>query len=77
MDPKFSEYHIFFSNVLPSELLNQLADADDHEVVRQVQEYYADYVAINEDLFTLNQRSSLRLSTDHRDAARSECAPQA
>ncbi|KAJ8614424.1 hypothetical protein CTAYLR_000753 [Chrysophaeum taylorii] len=70
--PRFSEYHIFFSNVVPSEMLQQLADADEEEVVRQVQEYYADYVAVNEDLFTINQRCSLRLSTDHRDAARAE-----
>mmetsp|Transcript_7831 Transcript_7831/g.23984 ORF Transcript_7831/g.23984 Transcript_7831/m.23984 type:complete len:557 (-) Transcript_7831:420-2090(-) len=68
--PKFSEYHVFFSNVLPGEMLNALADADEDEVVRQVQEYYADYVAVNEDLFTLNLRCSLRLSTDQRDAAR-------
>lgn len=71
-NPKFSEYHIFFSNIVPQEMLNQLAEADDFESVRQVQEYYADYVAVNEDLFTLNIRGSLRLSTDHHSGARTE-----
>mmetsp|Transcript_24944 Transcript_24944/g.77018 ORF Transcript_24944/g.77018 Transcript_24944/m.77018 type:complete len:576 (-) Transcript_24944:354-2081(-) len=61
-DPKFAEYHLYFSNVVPRDFLHQLADADDSEVVRQVQEFYADYVAVNEDLFTMNQRGSLRLS---------------
>ena len=70
--PKFSEYHLYFSNVVPQDYLHQLADADDQEVVRQVQEFYADYVAVNEDLFTINQRASLRLSTDERDAGRAD-----
>jgi vacuolar protein sorting-associated protein 45 len=31
-----------------------LAEADDHEVVRAVQEYFADYLVINPDLMSLN-----------------------
>ncbi|CAM9456595.1 unnamed protein product, partial [Heterosigma akashiwo] len=58
----YLEYHLFFSNVVPQDLLQQLAEADEHEVVRQVvQEYYADFVAVNEDLVTLNQRHTLTL----------------
>jgi vacuolar protein sorting-associated protein 45 len=34
--------------------LERLAEADDHEVVRVVQEYFADYMVINPDLFSLN-----------------------
>ena len=34
--------------------LERLAEADDHEVVKSVQEYFADYVVINPDLFVLN-----------------------
>lgn len=30
-----------------------MAEADDHEVVKTVQEFYADYLAITKDLFTL------------------------
>ena len=65
---KFSEYHVFFSNVVPGDALKALAEADENEVVRQVQEYYADFVPVNAELFSLNQRQSLRLSTELRDA---------
>ena len=34
--------------------LERLAEADDHEVVRSVQEYFADYIVVNPDLFALN-----------------------
>ena len=67
--PRFSEYHVYFSNVLSHDLLKGLAESDEHEVVRQVQEYYADFVPVNDELFTVNQRQSLRLSTETRDAA--------
>mmetsp|Transcript_4835 Transcript_4835/g.15367 ORF Transcript_4835/g.15367 Transcript_4835/m.15367 type:complete len:574 (-) Transcript_4835:41-1762(-) len=71
-DPKFSEYHLYFSNVVPKDQLRALAEADTGEVVRQVQEYYADFVPVNDDLFTINQRQALRLSTDVRDASHQE-----
>ena len=35
-DPMFKEYHIFFSNVVPKAMLRKLANADEHEVVKQV-----------------------------------------
>jgi len=53
-NPKYSEYHIFFSNVVVEEKLRQLAEADERSVVKQVQEFYADFYAVNSDLFTLN-----------------------
>ena len=31
-----------------------MAEADDHEVVKQVQEFYADYLAITKDVFCLS-----------------------
>jgi vacuolar protein sorting-associated protein 45 len=34
--------------------LERLAEADDHEVVRAIQEYFGDYIVINPDLFSLN-----------------------
>lgn len=45
---------IDFSNVIRKSSLERLAEADDHEVVRAVQEYFADYLVINPDLMTLN-----------------------
>ncbi|CAM9552828.1 unnamed protein product, partial [Heterosigma akashiwo] len=59
--PRYLEYHLFFSNVVPQDLLQQLAEADERRWFRQVQEYYADFVAVNEDLVTLNQRHALTL----------------
>ena len=46
-DPKYGEYHVYFSNVVRKSSLERLAEADDHEVVRYVQEYFADYAVIN------------------------------
>lgn len=34
--------------------MERLAEADDHEVVRSVQEYFADYIVINPDLYTFD-----------------------
>jgi vacuolar protein sorting-associated protein 45 len=43
-----------FSNIIRKSSLERLAEADDHEVVRAVQEYFADYLVINPDLMTLD-----------------------
>ncbi|KAG6624304.1 hypothetical protein CIPAW_16G017400 [Carya illinoinensis] len=43
--PRFGEYHLFFSNMLKDTQIHILADSDEHEVVQQVQEFYADFVA--------------------------------
>jgi len=53
-EPKYGEYHLFFSNVAKKSTLERLAEADDHEVVKLVQEYFLDYIVINPDFFSLN-----------------------
>jgi hypothetical protein len=53
-EPKYGEYHLFFSNAVKKSTLERLAEADDHEVVKLVQEYFLDYAVINPDLFSLN-----------------------
>lgn len=53
-DPKYGEYHLYFSNVVKKSALERLAEADDHEVVKLVQEHFADFVVVNPDLFSLN-----------------------
>ncbi|KAK1835193.1 Sec1-like protein [Podospora conica] len=53
-EPKYGEYHLYFSNVVKKSTLERLAEADDHEVVKMVQEHFLDYVVINPDLFSLN-----------------------
>ncbi|KAM0448099.1 hypothetical protein ACHAQK_000078 [Fusarium lateritium] len=51
-DPKYGEYHLYFTNVVKKSSLERLAEADDHEVVKLVQEHFADYNVINPDLFS-------------------------
>ncbi|KAM7193292.1 Sec1-like protein [Naviculisporaceae sp. PSN 640] len=58
-DPKYGEYHLFFSNTIKKSTLERLAEADDHEVVMVVQEHYLDFVVINPDLFSLNMSAPL------------------
>jgi hypothetical protein len=43
-----------FSNIIKKSSLERLAEADDHEVVRAVHEYFADFMVINPDLMSLN-----------------------
>eukprot|EP01041_Mallomonas_annulata_P010076 gene10076-20996_t len=62
-EPRFAEYHLFFTNVLPPEALARLARADENEMIKQVQEYYADFLAINEDFFQIGAPNSIMLSS--------------
>ncbi|CAD6923017.1 unnamed protein product [Tilletia laevis] len=52
--PKYSSYHLYFTNVLKKTDIERLAEADEHEVVKEVQEFFADYVPVNPTLFSLN-----------------------
>ena len=51
-----------FSNTLANERIQQFAESDVHNVVNQVQEVFADFQTINEDLFSLDVGSTLSLS---------------
>eukprot|EP00004_Rigifila_ramosa_P017711 TRINITY_DN4331_c0_g1_i1.p1 TRINITY_DN4331_c0_g1~~TRINITY_DN4331_c0_g1_i1.p1 ORF type:complete len:586 (-),score=156.91 TRINITY_DN4331_c0_g1_i1:56-1744(-) len=53
-DPCFGEYHIFFTNIVRERLLQELAEADVTESVKQVQEFFGDYLAVSNDLFSLS-----------------------
>ncbi|KAF8272169.1 Sec1-like protein [Lactarius quietus] len=48
-----------FSNILSKTSIECLADADEYEAVREVQEYFADYAPLLPCLFTLNYTPSL------------------
>ncbi|RKP36764.1 Sec1-like protein [Dimargaris cristalligena] len=54
--PKYREYYLYFSNLLRKSALEQLAEADENELVREIHEYYADYLAINPDLFSFHMK---------------------
>ncbi|RDA89701.1 hypothetical protein CP533_0670 [Ophiocordyceps camponoti-saundersi (nom. inval.)] len=53
-EPKYGQYHLYFTNILKKSLLERLAEADNHEVIKSVEEHFADYTAVNRDLFSLN-----------------------
>lgn len=53
-EPRYGEYNLYFSNIIKKSSLERLAEADDHEVVKAVQEYFADYTVVNPDLMSLN-----------------------
>ncbi|XP_077776319.1 vacuolar protein sorting-associated protein 45 isoform X3 [Podarcis muralis] len=52
--PKYSTYFIYFSNVISKSNVKSLAEADEQEVVAEVQEFYGDYIAVNPHVFSLN-----------------------
>jgi vacuolar protein sorting-associated protein 45 len=60
--PRFCEYHIFFSGIVTSGILRLLAEHDENEVIKQVQEFYGDYVPVNNDLITLNCRNTIAMT---------------
>ncbi|KAI9291831.1 Sec1-like protein [Neoconidiobolus thromboides FSU 785] len=53
-NPRFSEYHLNFSNIIKKASLETLAEADENESVKVVKEVFADFIAINSHLFSLN-----------------------
>lgn len=61
--PKFGSYYLYFSNILPRTDIKLLAEKDQSESVREIKEVYADYLAINPDLFSLNIPTSLHALT--------------
>lgn len=66
-NPRFSEYHLFFTNICSTDYLSRLAREDINEVIKQVHEYYADFVPVNEDFFQLGVTGSLSLSSPIRN----------
>lgn len=43
--PRYGNYWLFFSNVLSKAQIEEMASVDELEVVKEVQEYFADYLA--------------------------------
>lgn len=52
--PKYTTYFIYFSNTISKSDVKSLAEADEQEVVAEVQEFYGDYIAVNPHVFSLN-----------------------
>jgi hypothetical protein len=50
--------------MLPMESIKKLANADRHGVIKEIQEFYIDYYAINNDTWTLNIPNCLSTKAD-------------
>ncbi|KAI6191907.1 Vacuolar protein sorting-associated protein 45 [Aphelenchoides bicaudatus] len=51
--PRYVQYYIYFSNIISKADIKLLAEADEHETVREVQEFYADLIPIAPHLCSL------------------------
>ncbi|CAG9320163.1 unnamed protein product [Blepharisma stoltei] len=65
-NPKYGNYHLYFTNAVPPAFLSRLASADRQEIVRQVFEIFSDFYPINHDLFTLNLPSTIGLTKSYQ-----------
>lgn len=64
-NPRYASYELYFSNVVKKSQLERLAESDDYEVVKKVQESFADFLAVNKDLFNFSlTRNSLSIYSD-------------
>nr|CAD7589313.1 unnamed protein product [Timema genevievae] len=52
--PRYGVYYIYFSNIIAKADIKTLAECDEQEVVREVQEFYGDYLAVGPHHFSLN-----------------------
>lgn len=55
--PRFTQYYINFNNITSKTDIKALAEVDEYEVVKDVQEFYADYLAINAHTFSFNVKN--------------------
>ncbi len=53
-NPRFKQYHLFFTNSLSHTDIEFFAQMDEMDLIKQIQEVYADYYVLNPDLFSLN-----------------------
>ncbi|XP_048381658.1 vacuolar protein sorting-associated protein 45 [Stegostoma tigrinum] len=52
--PKYGLFFLYFSNVISKSDVKSLAEADEQEVVSEVQEFYGDFIAVSPHVFSLN-----------------------
>lgn len=53
-NPKFGSYYIYFTNIIPKADIKTLAEFDEQESVREIEELFADYLPILPHFFSLN-----------------------
>ncbi|KAJ1920079.1 vacuolar protein sorting-associated protein 45 [Mycoemilia scoparia] len=49
--PRYGSYYVYFSNALKKSMIELLAEHDENELVQEVQEFYADYLAVDSHTF--------------------------
>ncbi|XP_025832833.1 vacuolar protein sorting-associated protein 45 [Agrilus planipennis] len=52
-NPRYGSYYIYFTNIVAKADIKILAESDEQEVVKEVQELYMDYLAVNPHLFSV------------------------
>ncbi|VDM03597.1 unnamed protein product [Schistocephalus solidus] len=53
--PRYASYYIFFSHALSKQALKHLAESDVYEVVSEVHEFFADFLAISPHLYCIDR----------------------
>ncbi|GMT05012.1 hypothetical protein PENTCL1PPCAC_27186, partial [Pristionchus entomophagus] len=53
-NPRYAQYYIYFSNIVSKADLKMLAEADEQETVRDVQEFFIDSIALSSNLCSLS-----------------------
>ncbi|GAA5869434.1 hypothetical protein JCM3774_001451 [Rhodotorula dairenensis] len=51
---RFGSYFLYFTNVLSKSQIERLAEADEHELVKEVQEFFCDYSPLTSSHFSLS-----------------------
>ncbi|KAM0750187.1 Sec1-like protein [Meredithblackwellia eburnea MCA 4105] len=51
---KYGSYYLYFTNILKKSQIEQLAEADEHELVKEVQEFFLDYSPLTSSHFSLS-----------------------
>ncbi|CAL8083525.1 unnamed protein product [Orchesella dallaii] len=52
--PLYGQYFLHWANIISKADVKRLAEADEHEVVREINEFFADYIPINPHSFITN-----------------------
>jgi len=53
-NPRYGSYFVYFSNALSKAQLERIAEADEWQLVQEVQEFFVDYVALSPSVFSFN-----------------------
>lgn len=67
-NPKYGSYYIYFSNIIAKADIKVIAEHDEQEVVKEVQELYMDYLAVNPHLFSMGISNCLKNLSWHPQA---------